>query len=282
MKNVVLFLFCLALLSCVRHEKPNLEDRYQVIQSKIDQKEYDQAESELVSILEKDPQNERARMILASVSVHRAGITLKDYFLLESLSHLEDDPSIEVLKLNELEKLKLPTDTGSQKALEFLKQISHVAGRAVEISNKFEQVTLVSEDGANQLYQALNEMEKIKTPQSGNALYRGVIKLFYFKYLWENGKFLKFGNRQFCLEKINSLSVRLEGFHRFTLGMVRDVSQGFPKSQSEFETQIQNLDRGFLDARKFLVQVKDATRNFQETLQDTLLKDQLDGWKCEF
>lgn len=282
MKKIGLLLTVFALLSCHRHEKPSVEDHFQKIQERIDRKEYQEAEAEVNSILESEPQNERARMILASISVHRAGITLKDFFYLEKLVRLEEKPTLQLAALEGLEKLEVSKQSALGKSFEFLQQVNLIAGRAQEIADKFEQIPVVSDESAQHLQAALTELGKIESPQDGNALYRGVIKLFYFKYLWKTGYFLKFGGKNFCSNTVSILQLKLSEFDSYVGSMILDVGRGFPKSRHEFERHAVELSRGVLEAQKFLYSIQKKAQTVEQLILSLARDQEIEGVKCDF
>lgn len=282
MKKFMFLCLLILVCACTRHEKPNVEDHFQKIQQKIDRREYSEAEKDLQAILVAEPENERARMILASVSVHRAGITLKDYFLLEKISHLQEAPSAQVIPIAELGKLNIPPTSDLGKGIEFIKQIDLLAGRAQEIVQKFDQIPSVSDEGAEHLRTALVEMGKLTVLQDGNALYRGVIKLFYFKYLWTKGYFLRFGDKQFCSQTVSDLKNALDEFDLFTVGMIRDIGRGFPKSKPEFEKHIQQMEMAFQDTQKFLNGIQKTSQTVEQALLGLAGEQNIEGLKCDF
>lgn len=279
---MVIILLLFFSLSCTRHEKSSIENRFQKIQQKVDRREYTEAEAELQAILAQEPENERARVILASISVHKAGITLKEYFSLEKLSHLSEVPQTKFIQVENLEKLKIAKNSDFAKALTFLKQVDQVAARVQEIIKKFNQIPEVDEEGLEHLRVALVELNKVKNISDGNALYRGVIKLFYFKTLWSRGEFLHFGEKQFCSLKLIEIQNILESFQTFTVGMVLDISRGFPKNREEIEKQARAVQTGFVEAQKFIGSISDATKSIEATLKTYAKEQKVEGFQCDF
>lgn len=281
-QRILIFFYAVLLIACSRHEPQRETDHYRRIQTQIDRKEYDQAEGQLQKILAQNPENQRARVILASMYVHKAGITLQDYFELEKLSRLNENPSENLVDLKLFEKMEIPSSTDFGQVLAFLKRVNSVSARIHEISLKFEKIPLVDEQGAQNLSMALMELEKIENPTRASLLYRGVVKLYYFKFLWKSGFFLEFGEQKFCSQKVIELADRLGGLEDFVVKMVRDISAGFPKSQGSFLKQVGQFDHDFKKAKAWLKFQKDSQKTIKEISEKYAKAQQIEGFKCDF
>ncbi len=283
MKKALLLSLFSMLLACERHEPLTQKDHLQQIQAQIDRKEYAQAEEQLQAILKAEPANERARVILASISVNKAGITLKDYFQLEEMARLgKSEPSGSVLDLGLLEKLGGSHNPRLEEALHFLAGLDVALSKSQKVFETFEKIPVVSDDSALHLQQALDELEKIEAPQAGTSFYRGIVKVFLFRHLWKTDKLLQLKSRKLCSRKVGELARILFFFQKFMVSMVRDVAQGFPKSNQRFLEQVEQFDVSFKSARVWLVGQRDVQSTVQQILEKTASENKIEGFKCDF
>lgn len=272
----------LVLTGCQRHEPVTQEDRLRDIQAQIDRKEYNQAEDQLQAILKAEPDNQRARVILASISVNKAGITLKDYLQLEELSRLEKTESSLVVDSKVLEKLKILDAEPVADVIGFLSGLNATAAKAQLIFERFEKIPVVNDEAASHLEMAIEELEKVSAPQTGTSFYRGIIKVFYFRYLWKTDKLLQMKQRKICSRKAGDLAGALVSFQSLTISMVRDVAQGFPKSNERFLEQVRELEENFKAALGWLDAQKDQQKTIQVLLEKWARDIKVEGFKCEF
>ncbi len=269
-------------LACSRHEPLNDEDHFRRIQTQIEKQEYVEAEKDLQAILQSQPQNQRARMILASLYVRKAGITLDDYFQLERLSRLDKEPKQLLLDFSNLKKIEVPANSDYAQMIRFLEQLNLAVTRFQEISDKFDHLPVVSDEGSENLVKALIELEKIEQPSNGQALFRGVIKLYYFKYLWQTGKFLEFGERRFCSQTVGALADRLGKLEIFIVSLLRDVAHGFPEKSAGFQKQISKFDWDFRMAKAWLKAQKESQLSVAEITEKIARSQKIEGFQCDF
>jgi hypothetical protein len=248
---VWLILISILLVSCTEPRRDLVEDRLERVQVKIDQGLYDESISDLNEILKKDPNNEKARTVLASVYVRRAGIAVKDYFVIYNVFSQDSESEEDVLDLESLKTLGL-SDKELKPWQDLLIQVNESGKLAKRIEQKFNQIPELEQSSAKNIYLALLELEKLKTPSAGSSLYRGVIKLLYFKYLWKAQKLIPLGSGQFCKQKISDLENRIEITKTFTVSMIRDVAHGTPKSKADLLKTAQSLEKDLSEGIRFL------------------------------
>lgn len=285
----VLLLTSLMILtsSCDRYRQPDQADRLDQIQQKIDQGQHDEAISELQSILNQEPENDRARTILASAFVHRAGISLTDYFKLAEIFLAPDLPHSEkLIKTSFLKQIEEVKSKEAKQLLNFAERLNQVYSQALQIEMRFNQVPNLDSKQAVQFYLALQELAKLKKPTAGMKLYRGTLKIYYFKHLWStNAWFPKKGN-QLCRMKVNDLVQRVSSFGLFSLGMISDLSNASLEVAKEFASESEGLKTDLNKVQSFLNQTNSKNMDLESFLRNRLkteLKEaNLGDLKCNF
>lgn len=279
---VVLTAVLIGFSGCQKSDDFAEQDQLGLIQQKIDHKRYDEAEAELQQILQKEPDNKRARTILASVYVHRAGISVREYFMLEALLH-DDESSVKpLINIDVLEKLEIKKDSQFQKALNFLKQVNAVAVQSQKMAEKFEKIPLLNEKSAVDVYRALMELERLNEPTRGMSFYRGVIKLIYFKYLWETEKFIKIGDNKLCSTSMSKLNNQLETLKNYSVGMINDIASGVPKSEEQFKKMSLELNKSVSRAQSFVNALGNSQSKVSEVINQVVQTADIKGFKCSF
>ena len=142
-------------------------------EQKIDQGRYEEAISDMNQFLQQDPDNDRARTVLASAYVRRAGITIRDYFALQEVFQMESGHRKNVIDLNLLEKLKLGKDSKLKVIFDFLKTVNDISSTSADISDKYEALPTLEVPQAEDIYNALQTLSELKKPTDGMFLYRG-------------------------------------------------------------------------------------------------------------
>lgn len=277
-----LMMALLSLSACEKKAQPTEADQLENIQSKIDHQLYDESIEELEQILSKDPENKRARTILASVYVHRAGISVREFFILESLFRDEAAPVKPLINIDVFEKLELKKDSQFQKALEFLKKVNTIVSDSQKISEKFQKIPLLENQQAVDIYRALQELEKIQGAPAGISLYRGTIKLIYFKYIWETNQLLSIGSGKMCSSSMKKLNSQLEILKNFTVGMVQDIAVGVPKSEVEFRKKAASLHGSISKAQSLVANLGSAQMTLTEVINQVVQTTDIKGFKCSF
>jgi hypothetical protein len=271
----VLFILLLVFQnSCTEKRSSVTENRLERIQVKIDNGSYEESISELNEILKKEPENQKARAILGSVYVRRAGIAVKDYFTIHGIftepmpeepDVFEMAPAVDLLSKDEKLKVWIPV----------LEKINTGAKQLKQINRKFTQIPDISEESAQDIYLALLELEKIEKPTNGNHLYRGIIKLIYFKYLVSHQKLIPMGERKLCSLRIFELSDRAEMTKNYMVDMILDLSFGFPNEKAELEELAQNIEKPLNEVVRFL-------KNYGNQNQMIFKVLQTEGLQCVF
>jgi hypothetical protein len=279
-----LFIFCVTVfaLACNRHETPTEVDQFTLIQKQIDQKEYASAEMALTKILEQDPHNERARVTLASVSISKAGLTLKSFLALKTLAQAPATHSKSILELKGIPRSKIPESSSLGKAIDLLDQFLDASAQVEDISSKFEQIPVVSDEEAQLLKTAIQELDKIAQPQPGHAIYRGLVKIYLFKYHWKNGYFFPRVEFKLCNLRLIEVANRMDNLQKNLVSLLRDLSQGFPKEKTNFESRISEWNWKFRNALLWIRSQKIANVSLKEINDRLASENSIEGIKCDF
>lgn len=282
-KHLILLAVVIACVSgCTNKESADQQDQLDHIQQKIDQKMYDSAIAELEQILTKEPDHKRARTILASVYIHRSGLSVREYFQLQKIFNNDDDSVQPLLNIEVLESFEVKKDSDLGKAINFLKELNKVTFESQKLAKKFAKIPDLDLSQAKDVYQALLELEKLKEPTRGMSLYRGMIKLIYFKYLWESDQFLKVKEHKICSTSIRRLNDQLEIMKNYTVSMIKDVAEGVPKSEEDFKKNADQINKAISQTQKTIRGLGDLQATVNEVVSQVVQTADIKGFKCNF
>lgn len=270
------------LAACERHSESDTADRLEIIQQKIDHEQYAEAINELDEILKKEPHHDRARTILASVYVHRAGISIQDYFFLVSLAQLDEKPKTQAIDVQSLKRLAGNHAENIQSLTNFLQKLNEAASVGDQIVNKFESIPVLSSKSAQDIKLALETLEKLKTPTAGMVFYRGVLKLYYFKFLWSKGSLLPLGQGKLCSSSLGEIGKKLKVLNDYSVRMILDIAKGFPNETKGFIDQASQLDNQIRMAVSHLQRSGAQEQNLKNYIQSQLNDLGVRNFPCDF
>lgn len=269
-------------MGCRRYREPDTEDRLEKIQQKIDHSQFDESIQELQEILKQEPENDRARVILGSAYVRKAGIAIKDYFFLATLFSEEVPVSEPLIDIQVLQKLTGEQATQTKGFKDFIDKVNQTAASGEQIAKKFDAIAVVTPEAARELQTGLNEMEKLKNPTDGMLFYRGVIKLYYFKFLWVNKKLLPVGDGKLCSLRISEIMQKLRVIDDYSVRMILDISKGFPKMSKDFLSKAQEIDSKIIEAQSFLSGYTRANPSLKQIVSAKLKELDVRNFVCDF
>lgn len=281
---LMVLMICVSFLlsACNRHSETDTADRLETIQQKIDHEQYQEAVQELDEILQKDPSNDRARTILSSVYVRRAGISIQDYFFLVSLAQLDEKQTSNVIDVQGLKRIAGDQAENIQSLSNFLQKLNEAASVGDQIVKKFEAIPVLSNSSAQDIQMALQILERLKTPTAGMIFYRGVMKLYYFKFLWSKGALLPLGKAKLCSTSLGEITQKLRTLNDFSVRMIIDISKGFPKETKGFIDQATQLDKNIRDGISFLQKSSRQNETLKVHIQSRLNELGVGNFKCDF
>lgn len=270
------------LTSCNRHSETDTADRLEIIQQKIDHEQYSEAMQELDEILQKEPENDRARTILASVYVRRAGIAIQDYFFLMSLAQLDEKAKSNAIDVLALKRIAGSQAENIQSLTNFLQKLNEAASIGDQLTKKFEAIPVLSNKSAQDIRTALLILEGLQKPTAGMVFYRGVMKLYYFKFLWSKGALLPLGQGKLCSTSLGEITNKLRELNDYSVRMILDVSKGFPNETKSFIDQASQLDKYIREAISFLQNTSRQQESLQNHIQSRLKDIGVRNFKCDF
>lgn len=268
--------------SCTRYRDADTEDRLEKIQQKIDGEQYEESIQELNEILKSEPSNERARVILASVYIRRAGITVKNYFDLARIATIEASASEPLIDVASLKKLAGENVSQIKNLTSFLQKINESTAMADQIIKKFEAIPSVSEPSAIDLQRALIILEQMRAPTEGMLLYRGVIKLYYFKYLWVNQLLLPIGENRLCASRLTDIAQKIKVMNDYSFKMIIDISHGFPNETKDIKTKAQEISASLLGAQNYLMNLSSSGQTLRQVVTSQLKEFNVRNFSCDF
>lgn len=216
------------------------EFSYERIKTLIDLGELDQAQVELSEQLQYQPQDTQARVLLASVHVARAGISLKDYF---HLYRVFNAPKEEGYALFRTEVIR-DAEKSNKDIAKTLKGVDAFYSTIYDLQVRFGKIQNLNQRQAQHLRLALSELGQLYTAEPGPLFYRGIIKLIYFKHLLQNDGFFAIQKKKVCGTSLRKMRTQLGSFENYTTGMLSDLVLGYPKQK----TTVENFNREFKKA----------------------------------
>lgn len=247
---------------------------YDQVKAQIDAGNFDEAQYDLEEQLRFHPEDNHARVLLGSVYVARAGISIKDYF---RLYRIFQAPKSAKKSFIQPEILRQATATSKDLGKK-LKGIDDFYGTMIDIRDRFSKIRKLSEEQALYLRQAILELNLLPSPAPGQLFYRGIVKLIYFKYLFENDLFFSFQKGKVCSTSVKNLRRQVDTFRIYFSGMLNDVAHGYPEQQKSIES----FSRGSSTALNlflFALSTGDQERKFSDLLREAMPKEKI---KCDF
>jgi hypothetical protein len=270
-------------LSCEKREKSN--DPLEISKERIDRQEYDQAEADLKYLIQKDPENQAARALLASVYLGRAGVTVRHYFRLKTV--YEDQGIFDDTKIPELENiLNLKGVEHSEPLILALAHLGSLARETLGISMRFEKIPALGDGQYEQVEMALQQLQPIVHPAPSVALYRGAIRTLLLKARWNRGLYLRFGNHQLCQSSIAELKIRTENLQEFVSQLLLDLAMGMPNSRTDLLQKNQRWQASGNELQRNLKSIAENGETILKVLQFISKKSEsnsiLRDFKCDF
>lgn len=245
-----------------RPKEDNSNFSYERIKSLIDLGELDQAQDELAEQLRFEPRDDQARVLLASVHVARAGISLKDYFRLYRVFNAPKEEGYVLFRsevIHEAEK-------SNKEIAKTLKGIDAFYATMSDLQARFGKIQTLDATQASHLRAALLELGRLTTAEQGPFFYRGIIKLIYFKYLLQNDGFFALQKKKVCNTSLQKVRTQLDSFQNYTTGMLSDLAIGYPKQKEA----VGNFNREFKKAIQ-LFQMVLSSGNQEKSLRSLVL-----------
>lgn len=280
--TLILF-FVLAALGCQpKNSPPESKDLIERARLQIGRGQYQHAIDSLNERLLSNPADDEARVTLASAYVHRAGVRIQDYFVLETMFREKTRENFQAIDLAFLNKVKFKSNTALARIFDFLKLLNQIVRSSTEISEKFNAIPDLSEPGAQDVKIALDQLELLQKPKDGMVLFRGAVKLMNFKHNWTTGKFIEFGDSRLCRSLLQDLVRGLGRLRVSTVSMIEDVAVGFPKSQPEFKSNALKINRDILSAEQKLLSLLKEADTVEDVIKSNLNEKDIEVFQCDF
>lgn len=234
----LLSMILMVVVSC-NHQPPSndVEFSYERIKTLIDLGELEQAQDELNEQLQYDPQDNQARVLLASIHVARAGLSLKDYFRLYRIFNAPKEDSYVLFRSEVIRE----AEKSNKDVVKTLKGLDAFYGTVSDLQARFGQIQTLNETQAGHMRLALVELNRLTKDAQGPMFYRGIMKLIYFKYLLQNDGFFAIQKKKVCTTTVRKIRSQLVEFQNYTTGMLTDLAFGYPKQKETVE----NFNREF-------------------------------------
>lgn len=300
-KSLLLLYFIVLVLisitSCTLKNNPEkTSELLQEAERKIHLSQYSEAEADLKMILKKEPKNSRARIILASLYVHRAGIRVDDHIHLEEIINSKPSSTQTYIQNSLIKKFSQSSDENLNEFSEILVQLNNVLIQMHTWQEKLNHLPSLNSQQASDLLLAIKTLSilssvTIKGDQElpisisdeetteGMILYRSVVKIYLFKYLWNSDSFLPVSNRRICESSLASLKRGTQNLEIYVEDLLNDFSIGLPKEKEKTISQLNT----FKTATKQIQDWLDSLPPEAETMAQ-LIKEQIEheGVRCNF
>ncbi len=113
----------------------------------------------------------------------------------------------------------------------------------------------------------------------GMILYRSVIKIYLFKYLWNEDKFLPVADKNLCQSKLERLQQGLQKLENYVSDLLQDFAIGLPKEKENTLSQLTNFKKGTQQIQSWLASVSPEAETMADILAEQLQNEDI---KCNF
>lgn len=294
---ILLFvIFSSCWMGCAYKKDPQQtqKDRLNSAAEKIQKSDYLEAEADLRDFLRENPDHARAKVVLASLYAHRSGLRIRDYFNLERVINSKPVVVDNFVQSSLTEALNQSSDEKIKKIGGSLKQLNELLIQANHWNQKINEMPTWNELQVRDLEAAIEilntldatridiEPEPSRRVTEGMILYRGVLKIYYFKYLWTTNQFLPIYSKSICKSTLQSLESRTDALADYIQSVLGDFAVGVPKSRADTLRTQADFRNSALQVRQWLRGIrssKETVMTFQKYLQVVSGTAEL---KCEF
>lgn len=267
------------------------QDRLNQAAEKIQKSNYDEAESELQDYLREHPDHARAKVLLASLYAHRAGLRIRDYFKLERVINSKPVMTEPYIQNSVIETLNQNPDEKIKKVAGYLKQLNEVIIQAQHWNQKINELPTWTDAQALDLdkaIQVLNELDENRVESEpdperrvteGMILYRGVLRIYQFKYFWTTDHFLPIYAKSVCTTAVKTLEGRVSALALFIESALSDFAVGLPSSRKSTLQTLQDFRSSAGQVRAWFQNARRSKDTFEKYLKDNSGAAEL---KCDF
>lgn len=274
MKSIgILLLMALSFFTVACERKADLseserqERHYQMIQEHIHHNRLAEAEREILNTLEQNADDVRANVLYASLYLRKANITIQDYFKIHQA--FSADVNVEELGfLNNNLRVSLDEKRETSKDIEMLLRLNELYGASSYLDRQLGLIPEIDRAQAGNLYQALLKLENLDADMdSGDRLFRGTIKLIYFKFLWRKEVFFPTRLPELCGWTLQQWTSKIDIVRSYLPLMIEDVSFGLPKNQERMMTTANDIRRSSDEFKKVIVGLLTGHQQLNQVLQ---------------
>ncbi len=263
MNYFILFITVISLASCHETKKtPLFNERVGEIQYLIDQKKYSQGLSEIESLLRENPKNERLLALKASLYLHRAGIGIKDLLSLETtLSRpVKVEQQLIPLFWYKGQKANAPLT-------DIIRKLNQFVAELTEFNYRIGNIQLLTHEQYRDSQLSLDALNQILYPSAGVSLYRGLIRILNFKYLWTQGQLLNISLEELCSSSIKNLRSTAKTTITLVQEILQDMTIGAPRSGVELQKISNQIQIEFKNLDVFLEHYETQAQNVSDMIQ---------------
>ncbi len=264
---------------------------------KIHNEKYAEAESILIDFLMLHPGHSRAKVILASVYIHRAGIRIEDYLNLEEVINSKPSETDVYLEKSYLELFSHSTDNEMKDLGEYLKRFNSLVLQINAWKDKLEKLPKLSDTQAQDLESAISILSSLSMKPSnktsrldeienhdeivtnGMILYRAALKIYFFKYLWEKGNFLPVKEKMICRSTLLNLKEKMTYLEKYIQDVFTDFAVGLPRSSEKTLEQSKTFAEKTDQLLLWMQNIDPQTQTLSELLENL---PKVEGFECNF
>lgn len=278
------------------NKPPQNNSIIQEAERKIHLSQYSEAETDLKNLLKEEPRNARAKVVLASLYVHRAGVRVEDHIHLEEVISFKPTGSKTYIQPGFIKTFTDSTDKDLKQFGENLVQLNTTMVQMQAWQEKLSQLPDINQQQASDLSLAISTLQSLaqvsiksdgalpsSTPNEevteGMILYRSVIKIYLFKYLWNEDKFLPVADKNLCQSKLERLQQGLQKLENYVSDLLQDFAIGLPKEKENTLSQLTNFKKGTQQIQSWLASVSPEAETMADILAEQLQNEDI---KCNF
>lgn len=281
-------------MSCTSKKNKSPESSTVIIQEaeqKIHQSQYDEAEADLKNLLQSEPKNARAKVVLASLYVHRAGVRIEDHIHLEEIINFKPSSTDTYIEPSFIKNFSDSTDKNLKQIGDVLNQLNSTLLQMKSWQEKLNQLPEINQQQADDLKLAIKiiqplSLSTIKNDNSlplvnqneqvteGMILYRSVIKIYLFKFLWKEDKFLPLFHRKVCQSPLENLKQGFKDLEFYVTDLLQDFSIGLPKEKENTLSQRNSFQKGLHQIQNWLSTVSPEAETLANILAEQLQNEE--------
>lgn len=283
-RALLFYVILLLLVSCAKPDSESNLSRSEKAKLFIQNKEY--ADAEKILLDESEQKNgDIEKVMLASIYVNRAEISIDDYFKFEKIFRDDVEKTESIVGLpKQILSLQSSKNGFLKLIFDFFNGIDKFLTGLHDFNKKVDLIPKIDQQGYEQLMKASLVLKELERPTKGQFLFRGIVKIIIFRYDLENQNFFQIGDSKLCSQKLMDFQNSLVRFRTQTISMLNDLQQGLPKESDKIANLSKQIENDIVGIEQVVGRIWTVDLNLADSLNELATRSGLEigEIQCQF